>query len=173
MNITTRARSVLRVGHSGFTFVEVMVSLVFLLVLGVLTARFVMAVETRKQVDLRKAREGVMLLKSALGAYAYDLQKPPPTSEEGGLGVLVKEGYLEAVPKDPWGNVYQYDYPGEISGRSYDLYSLGPDGTISEDDIADWNLYGKVYRGTSRIARKRDRALSQYDPEQPEQKEGT
>ncbi len=149
---------------AGFSFVEVMVSLVFLVILGGLFARFTMDMESPEEKNIRKAREGVMLLKSALGAYVFDLQKRPPSKSEGGLQALVKTEYLEAVPKDPWGNVYQYNIPAVYSGRSYDLYSLGPDGKESEDDIADWNLYGEVYRGTSRIARKRDRALSKYDP---------
>ena len=150
--------------NAGFGFVEVMISLVFLAVLGGLVTKFILVVESEEERDLRKAREGVMLLKSALGAFVYDLDRPPPTAQEGGLAVLVKEGYLDEVPKDPWGSHYRYDTPATYSGRSYDLYSLGPDGKASSDDIADWNLYGKVYRGTSRIAKKRDRALSKYDP---------
>ena len=149
----------------GFGFVELMVSLVFIGILGGLTVHFVMAMESDDEKRLRQAREGIMLLKSALGAYSYDLDKRPPLSEEGGLQVLVDAGYLEAVPTDPWGNLYQYDNPGQFSGRGFDLYSLGPDGVVSDtDDVADWALFGTVYRGTSRIARKRDHALSKYDP---------
>jgi len=149
---------------AGFSFVEVMITLIFLAVLGGLVGKFTLAAESKKEMDLRKAREGVMLLKSALGAYVYDLDRSPPTAQEGGLEALVKEGYLDAVPKDPWDNLYRYVIPAVHSGRSYDLYSLGPDGTESLDDIADWNLYGRVYRGTSRIAKKRDHALQKYDP---------
>ena len=151
-------------GNAGFSFVEVMVSLVFLVIIGGLLTRFTMDVESPEEKDLRKAREGVMLLKSALGAYVFDLEKPPPSKAEGGLQALVKTEYLEEIPTDPWGNLYQYNIPAEYSGRSYDLFSLGPDGKESEDDITDWNLFGEVYRGISRISRKRDRALSHYDP---------
>ncbi|QPJ63798.1 MAG: prepilin-type N-terminal cleavage/methylation domain-containing protein [Candidatus Nitronauta litoralis] len=166
MNNTTRLKSFSEIREAGFTFVEIMVVLVLFLVLGGLTARFFKLTPSIEDINLQKAREGVMFLKSGLGAYSFDLKKPPPSKKDGGLEVLVKAGYLSSVPTDPWGNIYQYDNPGKVSGRSYDLYSLGPDGKISEDDVADWNLYGKVYRGTSRIARKRDRALAKYDPKE-------
>ncbi|HID46405.1 MAG TPA: hypothetical protein EYP34_11710, partial [Chromatiaceae bacterium] len=138
----------IRVRNSGFGFVETMVSLVFLAVLSALAARFYAQVETKEEADLRHAREGVMLLNQALGAYCFDLGKPLPGKEQGGLQALVDEGYLEAVPKDPWGNTYRYVYPGVHSGRSFDLFSTGPDGRESEDDIVSWDLYGKPYRGT-------------------------
>lgn len=147
--------------NGGFSLVELMVSIVFLLIAGALTARFYADVETQAEKDLRCAREGVMLLTQALGAYSFDLGKKIPTEEEGGLEVLVNAGYLEAVPKDPWGQTYQYVTPAVYSGRGYDLYSTGPDGVESQDDIVAWNLFGESYRGTSRIARRRDRALDE------------
>lgn len=153
--------------RAGFGFMEVMVSLVLLVVLGAVVMRFVADVETEDERDLRKAREGVMLLKSALGAYSFDLAKPAPDDADGGLQVLVDTGYLKAIPTDPWGQAYQYRKPGQYGGRVFDLYSLGPDGKESEDDIADWNLYGKAYYGTSRIARKRDHALQKYSAGDP------
>ncbi|HEY9150542.1 MAG TPA: type II secretion system protein GspG, partial [Gammaproteobacteria bacterium] len=42
------------------------------------------------------------------------------------------------LPVDPWGNPYQYLSPGTHS--SIDIYSLGPDGVPSDDDIGNWNL---------------------------------
>lgn len=145
-------------------FVELAVILVFLTILGALVGRFVLAVESEDELKLRKAREGIMLLRSALGAYSYDLGRRSPLSEEGGLSLLVAAGYLEAVPIDPWGRPYRYDNPGRFSGRGFDLYSLGPDGVVSDaDDVADWSLYGSIYRGTSRIAQKRNRALDRYN----------
>lgn len=41
--------------------------------------------------------------------------------------------YIMKIPKDPWGNRYQYNLSSD--GRSYKLYSLGSDGVVSEDDI--------------------------------------
>jgi general secretion pathway protein G len=47
------------------------------------------------------------------------------------------------VSKDPWGNPYQYVFPG-THGQEYDLYSFGADGQEGGEgenaDIGNWNL---------------------------------
>lgn len=90
-------------------------------------------------------------LKTALTPYRIDVGNYPST--EAGLNALVKapagkEGkwrgpYIEAseVPKDPWDNPYKYRFPGSknVNGaRGYDVWSLGPDGIESADDIGNW-----------------------------------
>lgn len=42
---------------------------------------------------------------------------------------------LESIPLDPWGTPYHYEYPGKKNAKGYDLYSLGPDRTLSDDDL--------------------------------------
>ncbi len=76
-----------------------------------------------------------------------------PTTEQG-LIVLINKPSDEAsnwqgpylkkneLPKDPWGNAYQYRSPGEKNAGSYDLWSWGPDGKESEDDITNWGTGG-------------------------------
>ena len=47
--------------------------------------------------------------------------------------------YLNEIPKDPWGEVYQIRVPGSHNASGFDLYSKGPDkadGTA--DDIGNW-----------------------------------
>ncbi len=81
------------------------------------------------ETTLKSLRTQVELWQKRNGRY--------PTNEEG-LGVLVKpsaDRQLDAIPVDPWTKSYQYLCPGEIDPRSFDLYSLGPDGVESEDDI--------------------------------------
>jgi general secretion pathway protein G len=47
--------------------------------------------------------------------------------------------YLDAIPKDPWGNEYIYACPGKHRPRSYDFSSAGPDGKAgTDDDIVNW-----------------------------------
>lgn len=46
--------------------------------------------------------------------------------------------YLRASAIDPWGNRYRYKYPGEKNPDTYDVWSLGPDGKPSSDDIGNW-----------------------------------
>lgn len=72
-----------------------------------------------------------------------------PTSDEG-LAVLLnapdgdkasrwKGPYVDSVPKDPWGNAYQYACPGTHNKTSYDIWSMGPDGQDgTADDIGNW-----------------------------------
>ena len=46
------------------------------------------------------------------------------------------------IPKDPWGNDYQYRQPGQSSGGAFDLYSLGADNAEGGDgenqDVVSW-----------------------------------
>ena len=72
-----------------------------------------------------------------LDLYRLDNFKYPTT--EQGLQALVKQpndstltnyaaaGYLKSLPKDPWGNVYQYASPGS-DGRDYEIITYGRDG---------------------------------------------
>ena len=84
--------------------------------------------------------------KIGLTPYKLDMGNYPSTDE--GLNALVKAPsgketrwkgpYLEEVPLDPWQNPYQYRFPGakNVNGaRGYDVWSLGPDGFESTDDI--------------------------------------
>jgi general secretion pathway protein G len=75
-----------------------------------------------------------------------------PTTEQG-LKALVEKpgdaknwregGYLEkgVIPKDPWGNEYNYRAPGD-AGREYEIFSLGRDGKEGgsgiDADIKSW-----------------------------------
>ncbi|MET0293852.1 MAG: type II secretion system major pseudopilin GspG, partial [Phenylobacterium sp.] len=91
-----------------------------------------------------KARADVATLETALETYRMENTKYP--SNDQGLGALTADrqgagGYVRRLPKDPWGNAYQYAYPGE-HGR-VDVYSFGADGRKGgegEDaDIGNWS----------------------------------
>jgi len=45
---------------------------------------------------------------------------------------------LEMEPLDRWGRAYQYRQPAMRSQSAYDLFSLGPDGVPSADDVGNW-----------------------------------
>jgi general secretion pathway protein G len=55
------------------------------------------------------------------------------TRPTNGIVPLVYDngGYIERLPRDPWGHPYFY----QSDGNSYVLKSLGPDGVESADDI--------------------------------------
>ena len=68
-----------------------------------------------------------------------------PTTEEG-LDSLVHKPVDPVIAKrwvqqilfvslDPWGRPYKYRCPGRRDPETFDLYSRGPDGVESADDI--------------------------------------
>ncbi len=70
-----------------------------------------------------------------------------PSTEEGLKALLTppagkearwKGPYVEQLPDDPWGNPYQYRFPGTKHKGGYDLWSYGADGVESADDIGNW-----------------------------------
>mgnify|MGYP002623394913 FL=1 len=92
-------------------------------------------------------------LSSALDLYRLDNYAYPTT--EQGLAALVQKptlapvppnwaanGYLDRLPRDPWGREYQYLSPG-LHGP-FDILSFGADGvaggTGANADIGTWTL---------------------------------
>ncbi len=134
----------------GFTLVEVMVVVA---ILGILAALIVPKIIGRSD-DARvvAAKQDVATLISALKLYRLDNQRYPST--EQGLKALVEKptidpvpgnwktaGYLDKLPKDPWGNAYQYLQPG-VHGE-IDVFSYGADGqaggTGNDADVGSWD----------------------------------
>jgi general secretion pathway protein G len=131
----------------GFTLIEVMVVVVILSILAVFIVPKIM--DKPEQARKTQARQNVRILESSLNMYKLDNFQYP--SSDQGLDALVNkpsgtpepknwssEGYIDRLPKDPWGNPYQYLNPG-TKGK-IDIYSMGPDGVNSDDDIGNWNL---------------------------------
>ena|SRR5258708_2053633 len=90
-------------------------------------------------------------LKTSLVRYRIDLGDYPSTAEGMQALLAAPAGkaerwhgpYIDApggrVPVDPWGEPYQYRYPGVKNKEAYDLFSKGPDKTEgTEDDIGNW-----------------------------------
>lgn len=133
--------------QQGFTLIEIMVVVV---ILGILAAAVVPKIMSRpEQARIEKAKHDIGALESALNIYKLDNFRYPSTDQ--GLESLVskpsgapqpknykKGGYIKKLNKDPWGQEYLYLQPG--THTDLDLYSLGPDGQPSEDDIGNWNI---------------------------------
>ena len=133
----------------GFTLIEVMVVIV---ILGILAALIVPKVMSRPdEARTVAARQDVASLVQALKLYKLDNLGYPAT--EQGLQALVTkpstpplpsnwkpDGYVERLPKDPWGRQYQYLNPGQHG--EIDVFSLGADGEPGGDsgnaDIGNW-----------------------------------
>ncbi len=131
----------------GFTLIEILVVIV---ILGILAAAIVPNIMDKpEEARIAKAKNDIAALESALNTYKLDNYSYPST--EQGLEALVSRpagqpeprnwnegGYLtkKKLPVDPWGNPYRYLSPG--ARGTIDIYSLGPDGVPSEDDIGNW-----------------------------------
>jgi general secretion pathway protein G len=134
----------------GFTLIEVMVVII---IIGVMAALIVPKVMGRPdEARVTAARQDISSIVQALNLYKLDNQRYPTT--EQGLQALVKKptvapipanwkgnGYLEKMPKDPWGHPYQYLQPG-VHGE-IDLFSFGADGARggegNDADIGSWD----------------------------------
>jgi general secretion pathway protein G len=137
--------------RAGFTLIEVMVVVV---ILGILAAIVVPRIMDRPgEARATKARSDIRALESALNLYRLDNFRYP-TSQQG-LQALVERpasppdarnwragGYMDRLPRDPWGNAYQYLHPG--TQGEIDLYSFGadgrPGGSGEDADIGNWQL---------------------------------
>ena len=135
----------------GFTLIEILVVVV---IMGILAALLVPKLMWRDDdARITAARQDISSLMQALKLYKLDNQRYPTT--EQGLQALVQKpqggppangwkagGYVEKLPRDPWGNPYQYLSPG-VKGE-VDVFSFGadgqPGGSGNDADIGSWDL---------------------------------
>ena len=136
----------------GFTLIEIMVVIVIIGLLATLVLPRVMG--RQEQAFIAKAQSDIQALASALKFYKLDNFLYPSTDQ--GLqrwshDLLTgdpipkhwkKGGYIERLPQDPWGNPYQYIYPGER--MEFEIWSYGADGVEGGEeggaDIGNWNI---------------------------------
>lgn len=131
--------------RAGFTLLEV------LIVIALLAAVAALLITNLDQILGGGKKEVAEVfvtqtLENPLMTYKIHMDQFPST--EQGLVALMKKPsddaenwqgpYIKKLPDDPWGNPYQYAYPGTHNENSYDLWSWGPDGKESEDDIGNW-----------------------------------
>lgn len=131
-----------RRSESGYTLFEIMLVLAIIVVLVgsaiyMVTGSLDVAKEQRVDADIQAI---------SMQVRSYEmLNYRKPTSEQG-LKALVErpasdpkprkwKQLLKSVPLDPWGVEYVYRNPGKINADGYDLFSLGPDGKESDDDV--------------------------------------
>jgi general secretion pathway protein G len=144
-------KRVLGICGEGFTLLEVMIVVV---ILGILAALVVPKIISRPdEARVIAAKQDIASLMQALKLYRLDNLRYPLT--EQGLQALVEKptspplppnwkpgGYVERLPKDPWGNPYQYLNPG-LRGE-IDIFSFGADGAPggegNDADIGSWAL---------------------------------
>jgi len=135
---------------TGFTLVEVMVVVIIIGLLA--TVVMINVLPSQDRAMREKARADIAVLEQAVETFRLETLRFP-TAEEG-LAALVQApagmaradryrdgGYVRRLPQDPWGNSYQYAFPGQHS--RFDVYSLGADGAKGGEgdnaDIGNWS----------------------------------
>jgi general secretion pathway protein G len=135
---------------AGFTLIEIMVVVVILGILATLVVPKIMG--RPDEARAVAARQDIASVMQALNLYRLDNSRYPST--EQGLAALITKpatepvpnnwktgGYLDKLPKDPWGRPYQFLNPG-IKGE-IDVFSYGadgkPGGAGSDADIGSWD----------------------------------
>ena len=134
----------------GFTLIEIMVVVIIIGILVAIVAPNVLGNIDKAQIT--RAQSDMRGIESALKFYRLD-NFSYPSSEQGLEALITKPndpniknwrqgGYLERMPKDPWGNPYQYLSPG--NNGEFDIYTLGRDGRPGgeglDGDIGNWEL---------------------------------
>ena len=144
---------------SGFTLVEL---LVVIAILGILISLVTAGAQAaRRRGAVTKAKATISALETAIAMYEGDMGRYPSTGNAELVAALQDDPdnvdwngpYMEfkeeelkgGVLLDPWGNPYVYV---SVNGgspqhrpRSYDVYSLGPNGADdggAVDDIVNW-----------------------------------
>lgn len=129
-----------------FTLIELLLVVVILAILAtIVVPRF-----TGRSPQARKAaaQASISNMKVALNSFEVDCGRYP-TSQEGLAALLEQPNgvngwsgpYLEGgLPKDPWGNPFVYQRPGQHNQNGFDLSSNGADGQPGGgDDIDNWS----------------------------------
>ncbi|AZN36045.1 type II secretion system major pseudopilin GspG [Iodobacter ciconiae] len=136
--------------QGGFTLIEILVVITILAILGALVVPKIM--NRPNEARVVAAKQDIRSVVQALKLYKLDNGRYPST--EQGLKALVEKpsaapvpnnwktgGYVEKLPKDPWGGDYLYLSPG-IKGE-IDVMSYGADGQQggedTDADIGSWD----------------------------------
>lgn len=135
--------------HQGFTLIELLIVLVILGLLAALVGPKLFGNVDKAKIDT--SRSQISSLGTALDAFRLDMGRYPTTEES--LAILAikpdetapgasrwRGPYMTKLPKDGWGNGYQYKSPGDHG--EYDLWSTGADnkdgGEGNDADITSW-----------------------------------
>tara|TARA_X000001316_G_C916657_1_gene30934 strand:- start:340 stop:786 length:447 start_codon:yes stop_codon:yes gene_type:complete len=133
--------------QSGFSLIELLIVLTILgLLMAIATPALLQQLGSAK---VKTARIEMKHIAGSLDIFFVDIGRYPTQKE--GMRVLIEGNqtfqqnwagpYLsgkEDALLDPWGNFYQYKFPGQHG--QYDLYSFGPNGVDADEEayVTNW-----------------------------------
>ena len=136
-------------GDEGFSLLELMVVVVIMSILALVIVPRI--IDRPDQARVARVQLDLATLQNAIKLYRLDNLRYPTT--EQGLQALVSApvsepapenwaqgGYIDRLPKDPWGVEYQYLSPGIY--EDFDIFTFGADGVSGgagvNADIGSW-----------------------------------
>lgn len=138
--------------EDGFSLTEVMVAVFIIGLLSVVALG--PALSALQKGNATAVKKDIATFENVLTQYYMEMGEYPTTQQ--GLEALYEVppgtekaeryrtgGYLDkrSLLTDPWGNLYQYQYPGDRA--KFDIYSLGadgrPGGEAENADIGNWD----------------------------------
>jgi len=138
MNNTNGTATILR-SQQGFTLLEIMVVLVIIGVMAAMIApRFVERADEAKvgttKVQMSNIAQALKLYRLQHGSYPESLNTLVTPGKSG-------KRYMDALPKDAWGNEFIYLSKG-VHGGDFDIMSYGADGQAGgsgfDADVGNW-----------------------------------
>ncbi len=136
-------------GNNAFTLIEIMLVVI---IIGILAAMVIPNIAGRGEQARRAAARADIDANLAMALDLFELNVGRyPTTDESLKSLIERPSSLansdqwngpylkkKIIPKDPWSRPYMYLYPGTHNKEGYDLYTLGPDGVESSDDVTNW-----------------------------------
>lgn len=136
--------------NRAFTLVEILVVIAIITLLAGLTISNIGGIFSSSQTDIAKLfvnqsmRTPLVTYRLHMGSYPSTeeglaaLKTPPAGKADRWRGPYLDET-IKVPVLDPWGEPYQYRYPGVHNKDGYDLWSKGPHKTDGADDnIGNW-----------------------------------
>ena len=128
----------------GFTLIELLAVLIILGLIGAFAVPQVLkwvsgARSDAAKIQIETLTNSIDLYRLEVGKFPPDLEAlvTQPSGEDKWNGPYLRK---KTIPKDPWGNEYVYNVPGD--NGPYDLYSLGADNTEGgegeDKDVTNW-----------------------------------
>lgn len=149
--IQVRKKQTTQHKRHGFTLLEMLIVLGIILVIAAMVVPNLLG--SQKKANIKATRASIHNLEQAFKLYAAENNGEYPQGGQEQIQLLLEppsdsdgtnaEPFIEAMPLDAWGQVFQYEYPNNKSKSTKPaIWSTGPnmqDENGSGDDVNNWD----------------------------------